>query len=99
MASAAAQDDAVPRAPRLEPRTTAPAGAPPPPAPPAAGDATAAIGRGPLSPPSATRLAPLPEERSSAPEEIIVTGQGWRLPDLGSRWREKQREAAESGRF
>jgi len=87
VAPAVAQDDSVPRAPRLAAPATASA------AP------AAAIVRGPLSPPSATRLAPLPEERATAPEEIIVIGQGWRLPDLGSRWREKQREAAGSARF
>jgi hypothetical protein len=32
-----------------------------------------------------------------APEEIIVIG-GWRLPDLGSGWREKQEEQMRSGR-
>ena len=92
VASAAAQDDTVPRAPRLEPGAATSAA-------PAASEATAAGARSPLSPPSATRLAPLPDERSTAPDEIIVIGQGWRLPDLGSRWREKQREAARSGRF
>jgi hypothetical protein len=97
VASAAAQDDGVPRAPRLQPRPGAPAAAPPEAAPPAAGGAAALDG--PLRPPSATRLAPLPEERNTAPDEIIVIGQGWRLPDLGSRWREKQLEAAGSGRF
>lgn len=94
VASASAQDDGVPRAPRLQPRP----GAPLPAAPPAASGATTGLG-GPLSPPSATRLAPLPEERNTAPDEIIVIGQGWRLPDLGSRWRERQLEAAGSGRF
>lgn len=97
VASAAAQDDTALRAPRLAPRGAAPVSAPA--AVSAAGDAAAAIGRRVLRPPSATRLAPLPEERGAAPEEIIVIGAGWRLPDLGSRWREQQAEAAQSGRF
>jgi hypothetical protein len=50
-------------------------------------------------PPNAARLAPLPEQRSDEPEEIIVIGQGWRLPDLGSEWRARQKEAANIGRF
>jgi hypothetical protein len=52
-------------------------------------------------PPNAARLAPLPEDRKSddGPEEIIVIGQGWRLPDLGSTWRLKQKETANEGRF
>jgi hypothetical protein len=50
-------------------------------------------------PPNAARLAPLPEERNDEPEEIIVIGQGWRLPDLGSEWRERQKEAEDAGRF
>lgn len=50
-------------------------------------------------PPNAARLAPLPEERNDEPEEIIVIGQGWRLPDLGSEWRERQKEAENAGRF
>jgi hypothetical protein len=42
----------------------------------------------------------LPEERAAGePEEIIVIGQGWRLPDLGSEWRARQKEAAKEGRF
>jgi len=50
-------------------------------------------------PPNAARLAPLPEERNDEPEEIIVIGQGWRLPDLGSEWRVRQKEAENAGRF
>jgi hypothetical protein len=50
-------------------------------------------------PPNAARLAPLPEERNEEPEEIIVIGQGWRLPDLGSEWRARQKEAENIGRF
>jgi len=56
---------------------------------------------GSMRPPNAARLAPLPGERkaSDGPEEIIVIGQGWRLPDLGSEWRERQKEAERNGRF
>ena len=50
-------------------------------------------------PPNAARLAPLPEDRDDGTEEIIVIGQGWRLPDLGSEWRARQKEAANEGRF
>ncbi|HEY3516523.1 MAG TPA: hypothetical protein VGL98_05700 [Gammaproteobacteria bacterium] len=50
-------------------------------------------------PPNAARLAPLPLERQDGTEEIIVIGQGWRLPDLGSEWRARQQEAERSGRF
>jgi hypothetical protein len=50
-------------------------------------------------PPNAARLAPLPGERGDEPEEIIVIGQGWRLPDLGSEWRARQKEADREGRF
>ena len=28
-----------------------------------------------------------------------MIGQGWRLPDLGSEWRARQKEAESSGRF
>jgi hypothetical protein len=50
-------------------------------------------------PPNAARLAPLPEDRDDATEEIIVIGRGWRLPDLGSEWRARQKETANEGRF
>jgi hypothetical protein len=56
-------------------------------------------GSGVRRPPNAARLAPLPEERNDEPEEIIVIGQGWRLPDLGSEWRARQKEAESTGRF
>jgi hypothetical protein len=49
-------------------------------------------------PPNAARLAPLPTERSE-PEEIVVIGQGWRLPDLGSEWRARQKEADREARL
>ncbi|HLF12441.1 MAG TPA: hypothetical protein VJA26_14635 [Gammaproteobacteria bacterium] len=46
--------------------------------------------------PDGARLAPLPEERDREPEEIIVLGGNeWRLPDLGSSWR-AEREAEEA---
>jgi hypothetical protein len=95
-----AQSDAVPLPPRIERRAEAPStttGAPTP--------ATASSNRTPppilgsLRPPNAATLAPLPEERADKPDEIIVIGQGWRLPDLGSDWRKKQEEAEDSGRF
>jgi hypothetical protein len=50
-------------------------------------------------PPNAARLAPLPEQRNDDTEEIVVIGQGWRLPDLGSEWRARQKEAASGDRF
>ena len=50
-------------------------------------------------PPNAARLAPLPSERNDGTEEIVVIGQSWRLPDLGSEWRARQQEAESSGRF
>ena len=40
--------------------------------------------------PKAARLAPLPDDRRDAPDEIVVIGDAqWRLPDLGS-WRAEQ---------
>lgn len=95
----AAQNTQPPRAPRI---IDSPAPAAPAPSAPAA---TTPLPLAPepvftvRRPPNAARLAPLPEERSDAPEEIIVIGQGWRLPDLGSEWRERQKEAANDGRF
>jgi hypothetical protein len=89
-----AQDDDVPLPPRIDARGTVlrPLAAPTPPL-----ELPTARGR----PPNAARLAPLPDERGDAPgdgpEEIIVIG-GWRLPDLGSGWREKQEEQMRSGR-
>jgi hypothetical protein len=88
----AAQDTEVPRAPRI-------IGSPPAAASPSAAP-TATDGF--LRPPTATRLAPRRQERSEELEqieEIIVIGRGWRLPDLGSEWRARQKEAATSGRF
>jgi hypothetical protein len=96
-----AQNTDAPRAPRIignpastapaEPARAAPSAARPPVAP------TPSLGL--LRPPNAAQLAPLPDERNDAPEEIVVIGQGWRLPDLGSEWRARQQEAARSGRF
>jgi hypothetical protein len=98
--TAVAQNADAPRPPRIIDPPASAVGAPTaPPAPatvrPAAGPERA-FG---LRPPNAARLAPLPEERNDAPEEIIVIGQGWRLPDLGSEWRARQKEAENEGRF
>lgn len=82
-APAWAQDD-VPRAPRIDTTPQTTVTAP---------SASA------LRPPTATRLAALPEERREVPDEIIVTGQGWRLPDLGSRWRAQQQAAERERRL
>ena len=93
----AAQNAEPPRAPRI-------LDAPAPPAPRAAVEpadlrvSLPTIGAA-QRPPNAARLAPLPEDRNDGTEEIVVIGQGWRLPDLGSEWRARQKEAAISGRF
>jgi hypothetical protein len=92
-----AQNNSVPLPPRIERRTEP---APAPGAPPAAiptGAPPPILGS--MRPPNAATLAPLPEDRADKPDEIIVIGQGWRLPDLGSDWRKKQEEADDSGRF
>jgi hypothetical protein len=95
----AGQNTEAPRAPRI---ISTPGSAAPPPAAPqreqplAIPAATLPDGR---RPPNAARLAPLPEERNDEPDEIIVIGQGWRLPDLGSEWRARQKEAASGDRF
>ena len=97
----AAQDADVPRAPRIIGTPTPPTAEEARPAPETAGPPPVNIPlriRAPR-PPSAARLAPLPEERAGGVEEIVIVGQGWRLPDLGSEWRERQAEAARSGRF
>jgi hypothetical protein len=52
----------------------------------------------PARPPNAARLAPPPDGRSEPIEEIVVLGGNWRLPDLGSRWREKQQAAEEEAK-
>ena len=99
----AAQSADAPRAPRIldVPRATLPEPAPTPTSavePRSLQVSLPAIG-GDLKPPNAARLAPLPEDRRDGTEEIIVIGQGWRLPDLGSEWRAHQKEAADQGRF
>jgi hypothetical protein len=86
-----AQDAEVPRAPRII-GAPAPTAEEPPPPPPGISLV--------LRPPTAARLAPLPENRDNGrPEEIIVIGRGWRLPDLGSEWRARQEEQARSDRL
>ncbi|HUQ51667.1 MAG TPA: hypothetical protein VM692_05565 [Gammaproteobacteria bacterium] len=100
----AAQSPDAPRAPRIIPAPGAPAPATPTPAPATTTrepplqlpEVTLPEGR---RPPNAASLAPLPDERKGEPEEIIVIGQGWRLPDLGSEWRAKQKEAQREGGF
>ena len=95
----AAQDGGPPRAPRILDIPASPAPTPAPAIPPA--DLRVALPSIELTqrPPNAARLAPLPEERKDGTEEIIVIGQGWRLPDLGSEWRARQKEAESEGRF
>jgi hypothetical protein len=87
----AAQDAEVPRAPRIigapTPAATPPTAGPPP--------GISIV----MRPPTAARLAPLPEDRNDGPEEIVVIGRGWRLPDLGSEWRARQQEQARSDRL
>lgn len=92
---ASAQTVDVPRAPRILPL---PGELPPEEAAPSSLPAPAAVPRV-TRPPNAARLAPLPESRADAPDEIVVIGQGWRLPDLGSAWRARQREQALRARF
>ena len=94
----AAQD--APRAPRII-GAPAPATTPTPTTStePLADAASVPLVRLARRPPNAARLAPLPEQRSDEPEEIVVIGQGWRLPDLGSEWRARQKEAASGDRF
>ena len=97
----AAQNAEPPRAPRIldapAAQTTAPTPAP------AVETQDLRVTLPPISgaqrPPNAARLAPLPSERNDGTEEIVVIGQGWRLPDLGSEWRARQQEAERSGRF
>jgi hypothetical protein len=98
----AAQNAEPPRAPRIldVPRASVPEPAAPT---PAAQPRDLRVSLPPLAagarPPNAARLAPLPEDRDDGTEEIIVIGQGWRLPDLGSEWRARQKEAENVGRF
>lgn len=88
---ARSQTPAVPLVPTgvAPARTAAPAARTP------ASAAAVPLGRSP----DRARLAPLPEERAGETEEIIVLGgDGWRLPDLGSAWREEQ-AAEQPGRI
>ena len=97
----AAQNAEPPRAPRIldAPPSQTPAPAPAPAVEPQDLRVTLpSLGTG-QRPPNAARLAPLPTERNDGTEEIVVIGQGWRLPDLGSEWRARQQEAERSGRF
>jgi hypothetical protein len=96
----AAQSSDAPRAPRIIGTPAPPATQPTQAAPESVTRARVAL---PLRitaprPPSAARLAPLPEERGDI-EEIVILGEGWRLPDLGSEWRARQAEAASRDRF
>ena len=86
-----AQNAEVPRAPRIIGAPAQAAEAPAPSPPPGISIV--------LRPPTAARLAPLPENRDDRPEEIIVVGRAWRLPDLGSEWRARQEEHARSDRL
>jgi hypothetical protein len=95
----AAQSADPPRAPRILDTPAPRAPAPTPVVEPEELRVTLPSIGGPRRPPNAARLAPLPEQRNDEPEEIIVIGQGWRLPDLGSEWRARQKEAESSGRF
>jgi hypothetical protein len=95
----AAQNAEPPRAPRI---LDAPPPQPPAPAPAVEPEdlrVTLPSLGATQRPPNAARLAPLPSERNDGTEEIVVIGQGWRLPDLGSEWRARQEEAERSGRF
>lgn len=50
--------------------------------------------------PGQARLAPPEPTRTPLLEEVVVVGESeWRLPDLGSRWREAQEEEAPGGRI
>lgn len=50
--------------------------------------------------PGAARLEPPREDRTRELEEVIVVGAPeWRLPDLGSAWRQREAEAADTGRI
>ena len=92
----AAQNSEAPRAPRIiDTPATPPTVVPAQPASTGAERSLVVQRR----PPNAARLAPLPEQRNDEPEEIIVIGRGWRLPDLGSEWRARQEEAESGDRF
>ena len=95
----AAQNAEPPRAPRILDAPPSQVPAPAPVVEPRDLRVTLPSIEGGQRPPNAARLAPLPSERNDGTEEIVVIGQGWRLPDLGSEWRAKQQEAERSGRF
>jgi hypothetical protein len=97
----AAQNAEPPRAPRIldAPASQSAAPAPVPAVEPQDLRVTLPSVGAAQRPPNAARLAPLPSERNDGTEEIVVIGQGWRLPDLGSEWRARQQEAERSGRF
>ena len=97
--SLAAQNVEPPRAPRILDTPVAPAPAPRSTVAPAELRVSLPAVDAARRPPNAARLAPLPEDRDDGTEEIIVIGQGWRLPDLGSEWRARQKETAKEGRF
>jgi hypothetical protein len=81
----------VPPPPRLEGAETDVQAPPAEPPPPLEAEPTPFLERlRTARPPNAARLAPLPEERGDRPDEVIVIGSGWRLPDLGSDWRAEQ---------
>jgi hypothetical protein len=98
-APAAAQQTDAPRAPRIIGTPASPPAHETRPAPEAAPapPVTLPLRVTAARSPSAARLAPLPEERGI--EEIVILGEGWRLPDLGSEWRARQAEAARGDRF
>jgi hypothetical protein len=95
--SLAAQNADPPRAPRILETPVPPARAPA--SDPAELRVSLPAVEAAPRPPNAARLAPLPEDRDDGTEEIIVIGQGWRLPDLGSEWRARQKETENEGRF
>ena len=93
-----AQRDDVPLPPRVDTPDSGPSAAPPLPSfasPIMTIEAQSLPGRAPR----ASRLAPLPEDRGSTPDEIVVIGGGeWHLPDLGS-WRAEERAEDRSNRI
>ena len=95
----AAQNAEPPRAPRILDTPAPPARTPASTVEPADLRVSLPAVEAARRPPNAARLAPLPEDRDDGTEEIIVIGQGWRLPDLGSDWRARQKETANEGRF
>jgi hypothetical protein len=50
--------------------------------------------------PGDVRLAPPPESRRRALEEVVVTSESeWRLPDLGSEWRARREDERTTARI